>query len=96
MRLKCLSVGKREQPQDRGLLATAGDGIEPGGESRRQLIQAPSQRVMLQHPRPEQLRSRLEGTGFARQFDRLTITRLLDPPGNGVKPAKIVVVDRPR
>lgn len=50
MRLKCLSVGKREQPQDRGLLATAGDGIEPGGESRGQLIQAPSQRVMLQHP----------------------------------------------
>jgi len=29
-------------------------------------------------------------------FDRLTITRLQDLPGNGVKPAKIVVVDRPR
>jgi len=27
-------------------------------------------------------------------FDRLTITRLQDLPGDGVKPAKIVVVDR--
>jgi len=30
------------------------------------------------------------------EFDRLTIARLQDLPGDGVKPAKIVVVDWPR